>query len=262
MRRGRNCWRCTSRQAQGLVAAWGARMRGCAFCPDDDLAGLGVPCCARRLQMADLESTADEVVQLESRAEAAENERDEAAARLRVSTPRPQQNWDALLELVGKQGEGGVGRRGDVVGRWRQDAPVHCGPSATPGATTLSAGCCRRGAVPGRPGCPQAVAHRRPRLAAGRQHAACARGRAQERCRRSRAGRPAGWACCRIWHRRCRRGCPLQRQPLAGPRGAGTGLPAGGCGAGAAHPRCHQAGGQCRAGASKGAAASSGAMVP
>ncbi len=74
--------------------------------------------------MADLESTADEVVQLESRAEAAENERDEAVGQLRVSTPRPRENWDALMDLVGEQGGagrvacmgvgGGQGMRGEM----------------------------------------------------------------------------------------------------------------------------------------------------
>ena len=54
--------------------------------------------------MADLESTANEVVQLESRAEAAENERDEALAQLRATTPRPSRSWDELQALAGEQG--------------------------------------------------------------------------------------------------------------------------------------------------------------
>ena len=55
-------------------------------------------------QMADLESAANEVVQLESRAEAAENERDAALDQLRAATPRPQRSWDELQALVGEQG--------------------------------------------------------------------------------------------------------------------------------------------------------------
>ena len=55
--------------------------------------------------MADLESAANEVVQLESRAETAENERDEALDQLRAATPRPQRSWDELQALVGEQGE-------------------------------------------------------------------------------------------------------------------------------------------------------------
>ncbi|KAI3438406.1 hypothetical protein D9Q98_000838 [Chlorella vulgaris] len=55
-------------------------------------------------QMASLEAAANEAVQLESRAEAAENERDEAVEELRCCTPRPQLSWDSLAALVGEQG--------------------------------------------------------------------------------------------------------------------------------------------------------------
>lgn len=55
--------------------------------------------------MADLEHTANEVVLLESRAEAAlQHERDEAVEALRATTPRPQHSWDDLTALVGEQG--------------------------------------------------------------------------------------------------------------------------------------------------------------
>ena len=55
-------------------------------------------------QLADLEAAANEVVHLESRAEAAEGERDEALAQLRCATPRPQHSWAQLQQLVGEQG--------------------------------------------------------------------------------------------------------------------------------------------------------------
>ena len=41
------------------------------------------------MQIAALEAVADQCVELESRAEAAENERDEAVERSRLFTPRP-----------------------------------------------------------------------------------------------------------------------------------------------------------------------------
>jgi len=65
--------------------------------------------------MADMEATANEVVLLESRAEAAENERDEALAQLRATTPRPQQKWEELVALVGEQGACGWVRWARVV---------------------------------------------------------------------------------------------------------------------------------------------------
>ncbi|KAL4448019.1 hypothetical protein ABPG75_005238 [Micractinium tetrahymenae] len=55
-------------------------------------------------QLADLEAAANEVVLLESRAEAAENERDEALAQLRATTPRPAASWDELAAVVGEPG--------------------------------------------------------------------------------------------------------------------------------------------------------------
>lgn len=64
-------------------------------------------------QVADLEAAAGEVVLLESRAEAAEGERDEALEQLRAATPRPQQSWGALLELVGEAGAGPPGGGGE-----------------------------------------------------------------------------------------------------------------------------------------------------
>ena len=51
-------------------------------------------------QLADLEAAANEVVHLESRAEAAEGERDEALAQLRCATPRPQHSWAQLQQLA------------------------------------------------------------------------------------------------------------------------------------------------------------------
>lgn len=66
--------------------------------------GPSSPPCLALQQVADLEAAADEAVHLESRAEAAENERDEALDRLRCATPRPPPSWDQLRELVGDAG--------------------------------------------------------------------------------------------------------------------------------------------------------------
>ncbi len=82
-------------------------------------------------QVADLEAAAGEVVLLESRAEAAEGERDEALEQLRAATPRPQHSWGALLELVGEAGAGGRGARssGGVWGRsWGVVSSLSCCP--------------------------------------------------------------------------------------------------------------------------------------
>lgn len=92
-------------------------------------------CCphlhANLAQVADLEAAAGEVVLLESRAEAAEGERDEALEQLRAATPRPQHSWGALLELVGEAGAGGRGARssGGVWGRsWGVVSSLSCCP--------------------------------------------------------------------------------------------------------------------------------------
>lgn len=66
--------------------------------------------------MAGLECAANEVVELESRAEAAEAERDEAAEQLRAATPRPGANWEELRGLVGEPGGREGGGRG--AGTW------------------------------------------------------------------------------------------------------------------------------------------------
>jgi hypothetical protein len=54
--------------------------------------------------MGDMESAAEEAVALESRAEAAEGERDEALERLRCCTPRPPRGCAALQGEVGQEG--------------------------------------------------------------------------------------------------------------------------------------------------------------
>ncbi|KAL4444954.1 hypothetical protein ABPG77_004004 [Micractinium sp. CCAP 211/92] len=55
-------------------------------------------------QLADLEAATNEAVLLESRAETAENERDEALAQLRATTPRPPLEWEDLAAVVGEPG--------------------------------------------------------------------------------------------------------------------------------------------------------------
>lgn len=55
--------------------------------------------------MADLETVAGDVVELECRVEAAEQERDDALERLALSTPRPDSSWSKLLSKVGEPGE-------------------------------------------------------------------------------------------------------------------------------------------------------------
>lgn len=60
-------------------------------------------------QLADLEAATNEAVLLESRAETAENERDEALAQLRATTPRPPLEWEDLAGVVGEPG--GTSRR-------------------------------------------------------------------------------------------------------------------------------------------------------
>ena len=55
-------------------------------------------------QIAELECACDEIVDLESRAEMAENERDELATQVRCLTPRPGPNAADFLGRLGKQG--------------------------------------------------------------------------------------------------------------------------------------------------------------
>lgn len=87
-------------------------------------------CCphlhANLAQVADLEAAAGEVVLLESRAEAAEGERDEALEQLRAATPRPPQSWGELLELVGEAGAAVDGREGGLWGGQQDSGLCAC----------------------------------------------------------------------------------------------------------------------------------------
>ena len=67
---------------------------------------------ARPHQVAELECACDEIVDLESRAEMAENERDELAAQVRCLTPRPGPNAGDFLGRLGEQGGRDRGGRG------------------------------------------------------------------------------------------------------------------------------------------------------
>ena len=56
------------------------------------------------VQVTDLERTTDALVEMESRAETAENERDAALTRLRISTPRPQPNLGSMPSFLDAAG--------------------------------------------------------------------------------------------------------------------------------------------------------------
>ncbi|KAI7835772.1 hypothetical protein COHA_010350 [Chlorella ohadii] len=96
-------------------------------------------------QVADFEAAAGEVVLLESRAEAAEGERDEALEQLRAATPRPQQSWGSLLELVGEAGLQRFQAALEAHKHWPTDelaallvgAPLHAPPARA--GTSLAA---------------------------------------------------------------------------------------------------------------------------
>lgn len=80
------------------------------------------------------------MVLLESRAEAAEGERDEALEQLRAATPRPPQSWGELLELVGEAGAAVDGREGGLWGR-QQDSGL-CAHSCSLSIETQSRPSC------------------------------------------------------------------------------------------------------------------------
>lgn len=111
------------------------------------------------MQMASLEAAANEAVQLESRAEAAENERDEAVEELRCCTPRPQLSWDSLAALVGEQGASAGARYWQLLPLLSIlfQASNACLASDIGACRCLDA-CCRRAVLSGSTGCSQAVA--------------------------------------------------------------------------------------------------------
>ncbi len=55
-------------------------------------------------QVTDLEKTADTLVELESRTEIAENERDAALHRLAISTPRPEPDFGSVASVLDAAG--------------------------------------------------------------------------------------------------------------------------------------------------------------
>ena len=69
------------------------------------------------LQMAELELAADALVELESRAEVAENERDAALEAGRSLTPRP--GLPAALPLVQRMGPAGAARLEESLRQYR-----------------------------------------------------------------------------------------------------------------------------------------------
>ena len=123
------------------------------------------------------------MVLLESRAEAAEGERDEALEQLRAATPRPQQSWGSLLELVGEAGAAGRGSDGRrCVGKGLQvnNVMLRLSGYKQPFVPSLcylhpqfcwqpNTTCCRPAAIPSRAGGAQALAHRRACCAARRR---------------------------------------------------------------------------------------------
>ena len=119
-------------------------------------------------QIADLEAAAAGMVLLESRAEAAEGERDDALEQLRAATPRPQQSWGELAELLGEAGAVAKGCPGlgcckgftRAAGMRTCDQVASCDLllHSSPTRTCLLPRC-RPAALPGGPGGAQALAH-------------------------------------------------------------------------------------------------------
>ena len=56
------------------------------------------------VQVTELEKTADSLVEMESRAEIAENERDAVMSRLKISTPRPEPNFGSISSVLDAAG--------------------------------------------------------------------------------------------------------------------------------------------------------------
>ena len=69
------------------------------------------------MQTAELEAAADALVELESRAEVAENERDAALAAARSLTPRP--GLPAALPLAQRLGPAGAARLDEALQHFR-----------------------------------------------------------------------------------------------------------------------------------------------
>lgn len=76
-------------------------------------------------QMAELEAAADALVELESRAEVAESERDAALAAARSLTPRP--GLPAALPLAQRLGPAGAARLDEALQRFRWGALIGFG---------------------------------------------------------------------------------------------------------------------------------------
>ena len=92
------------------------------------------------MQMAELEAAADALVELESRAEVAESERDAALAAGRSLTPRP--GLPAALPLAQRLGPAGAARLDEALQLFRCGSSVSQGfPRPAPHAVRLEKPC-------------------------------------------------------------------------------------------------------------------------
>ena len=90
--------------------------------------------------MAELERQAEKMVEVESRAEVAEGERDAALDRMQLMTPRP--SLSPLIELPSTLGPDGSAKFVAAVNKFRYESVRY--PSGS--YTMLTAECCNAGA--------------------------------------------------------------------------------------------------------------------